>query len=252
MSINKLKRSLYKRIFGLELHSFKQYKKYFDNKIGLEIGGPSKIFSNTDIIPVYEIAATIDGCNFSTNTVWEGTLKEGNNYEFQQNKPKGKQFICEGNDLNKIENNQYDFVLSSHSLEHFANPLKAIAEWKRVLKNDGLMIIVLPHPKFTFDNKRAITKFSHLLEDYKKDIQENDLTHLEEVVEMHDYSMTPDIVDKDFMKARSLKNYENRCLHHHVFDVALMKEIFQHFEIELLSSDFEKPFHLIVYGRVNH
>jgi SAM-dependent methyltransferase len=252
MFIHQLKRSLYKRIFGNELQSFKQYKKYFVNKIGLEIGGPSKIFSSAEIIPVYEIAAKIDGCNFSTNTVWEGQLQEGNNYEFQQNKPKGKQLICEGNDLSKIDNKKYDFLLSSHSLEHFANPLKAISEWKRVLKDNGLLIIVLPHPKFTFDNKRTVTKFSHLLDDYNNDIQENDLTHLEEVVEMHDYSMTPDIADKAFMKARSLKNFENRCLHHHVFDIALLKEIFQHFEIELMSSDFEKPFHLIVYGRVKH
>ena len=67
---------------------------------------------------------------------------------------------------------------------------------------------------------------------------------------MHDYSMTPDIIDKAFMKARSLNNFENRCLHHHVFNVELLKEIFQHFEIEFMSSDFEKPFHTIVYGKV--
>jgi SAM-dependent methyltransferase len=249
MFIHNLKRSIYKRFFGIELSSFKQYKNFFINKIGLEIGGPSNIFSTNNAMPVYDIATTIDGCNFSTNTVWEGILEEGQNYKYQQNKKNGNQFICEGNELTNVANEQYDFLLSSHSLEHFANPLKAIFEWKRVIKKGGILLIVLPHPKFTFDNKRAITQFSHLLEDYKNKIEETDLTHLEEVVEFHNYAMTPDIESKDFLRQRSLQNFENRCLHHHTFSVELMKEIFNYFDIEFLKSDFEKPFHLIVFGR---
>jgi SAM-dependent methyltransferase len=250
MILKKIHRKITKSLFGNTIHSFKKYQPYCSNKIGLEIGGPSKIFEVNCPLPFYEFAALVDGCNFSTKTVWEGTLEQGNNYLYQQNKPKGKQFICEGNNLKEVPNNAYDFLLSSHSLEHFANPLKAIEEWKRVLKKDGLLVIIVPHPTYTFDNKRQITAFEHLLNDYKNNTGEDDLTHVEEVVEMHDYTMTPDIVNKETFRLRSLDNFNNRCLHHHVFSVNLLKQIFEYFEIEFLEYDFEKPFHLIVYGKV--
>lgn len=250
MFFHNIQRSLYKRLFGNELLSFKKIKANFIDKSGLEIGGPSFIFTANEILPVYEVANTIDGCNYSNSTVWEGRLQTGKNYKYQPNKDYGFQFICEGNDLTALQNGSYDFILSSHSLEHFANPIKALQEWKRVLKPNGFLVIVLPHPKFTFDNKRDITTFSHLLNDYENNFGEDDLTHLDEVVEMHDYSLTPDIESKTFMRERSLKNYENRCLHHHVFDINLMKQLFNFCNITFIGSDFSKPFHLIIYGRV--
>ena len=48
----------------------------------------------------------------------------------------------------------YDFVFSSHSLEHIANPLKAISEWLRITKKDGYIIIIVPE-------KRAYNKTSN-------------------------------------------------------------------------------------------
>lgn len=44
------------------------------------------------------------------------------------------------------EDNQFDVVYSSHSLEHCHDPVKAVAEIKRVLKPDGDVFIVLPFP----------------------------------------------------------------------------------------------------------
>ncbi|MFY8089900.1 MAG: methyltransferase domain-containing protein [Chitinophagaceae bacterium] len=252
MYLHNLKRSLQKRVFGNELLSFKKHKAYLNNKNGLEIGGTSKIFTDNEAMPVYKIASNIDGCNFSLNTVWEGKIVKGKTYNFHQSKSNGIQFICEGNDLGEIKDESYDFVLSSHSLEHFANPLKAIYEWKRVTKNEGLIIIVLPHPKFTFDNKRKITTFKHLLLDYTNETKEDDLTHVEEVVEMHDYAMTPDINTKEDMRKRSLDNYNNRCLHHHVYNEDLIKEISSFFNLKLLATDFVKPFNSIFYLKVIH
>lgn len=40
----------------------------FKDKYGLEIGGPSNLFSK-DILPIYPLAANVDGCNYSSNTV---------------------------------------------------------------------------------------------------------------------------------------------------------------------------------------
>jgi SAM-dependent methyltransferase len=40
----------------------------------------------------------------------------------------------------------FDMVFSSHSLEHSISPLFAIAEWKRVVRPGGYVMIVLPMP----------------------------------------------------------------------------------------------------------
>ena len=247
--IQKILRKINEKINGKELKGFKQFHHLFEHKNGLEIGGPSGIFKSGDYLPLYELASKVDGCNFSTNTVWEGIIKEGNSYRYQDGKPNGHQFICEGNNLEAIQSGSYDFVLSSHSLEHFANPLKAVQEWLRILKPGGIMLLVLPDKRFTFDNKRPVTKFEHIKQDFENDMQETDLTHLEEILNLHDYSLSPEIKDREFYRQRSLKNFENRCLHHHVFDEALLREMFNYFKMEFLYTDFAPPYHLIMMGR---
>jgi len=137
LNIQKIIRKIIKLVYGKELPKFKPFHYLFEAKFGLEIGGPSQIFKGNDALPIYKLAKKVDGCNFSTNTVWEGALKEGSNYTYQDNKEAGYQFICEGNNLEPIQNEFYDFLLSSHSLEHFANPLKALQEWLRILKKVG-------------------------------------------------------------------------------------------------------------------
>src|SRR3954463_10219546 len=86
---------------------FKQYYHFFEGKKGFEVGGPSPLFSG-DIFPIYQLSETIDGCNFSDTTVWEGEIKSGT-YQYYKNK-KGAQYISEGSDLHKIQDEQYDFL----------------------------------------------------------------------------------------------------------------------------------------------
>lgn len=46
----------------------------------------------------------------------------------------------------KEENERLDFVFSSHLLEHLDYPYKAIDEWYRVLRKEGIIFMYLPHP----------------------------------------------------------------------------------------------------------
>jgi hypothetical protein len=57
-----------------------------------------------------------------------------------------------------------DFVLSSHVLEHFWDPIAALREWLRVLKPGGLIFAVIPHKERTMDRERARTPFDELLD----------------------------------------------------------------------------------------
>ena len=65
-------------------------------------------------------------------------------------------------------------------LEHSPNPLKDLREWKRVLKKNGVIVILLPHGERTFDKGREITSYEHLLNDYLENAQHGDTFHKNE------------------------------------------------------------------------
>lgn len=204
---------------------------------GIEIGGPSFTFTNKGLLPIYDVIAGLDGCNFSNETVWEGKLTEGNTYFFAKNKPVGRQFISEGNDLKQVADNSYDFVLSCHNLEHFADPIKALYEWKRIVKKDGYLLLVLPNKEKTFDHNRPVTKLEHIFDDYRNRTPESDETHFEETIRLHDFSMDEGVMSREELRVRTYNNFEHRCVHHHVFDKALIVEMLKAVNYEIIASD---------------
>lgn len=47
--------------------------------------------------------------------------------------------------LNNIQDETYDFVYSSHTLEHLDDPALALKNWFRVLKKNRYLILYIPH-----------------------------------------------------------------------------------------------------------
>ncbi len=235
------------KFLGKKIAGFDELKNYFTGKTGLEIGGPSRIFQDNNYIPVYAQAKRVDGCNFSNQTVWENTIQQGLTYNFN-GAEMGYQYIADATDLSEIPDNSYDFILSSHSLEHIANPFKALKEWLRVLKKGGLILIIVPDRNYTFDNKRPVTGFEHMVCDFDDNTGENDLTHLEEILSLHDLSLDPGATDFEHFRKRSNDNFNNRCLHHHVFDIDLLKQLLEHLAVKPVLTDVAPPFNLIIAG----
>ena len=218
-------------------------------RTGVEIGGPSRIFQPAGLLPLYPVAARIDNCNFSSATTWEGQLAEGLNFRFDRHCSPGYQFIREASDLQGIADGHYDFLLSSHCIEHLANPLGALREWQRVVRCGGVLILVAPHREGTFDHRRPVTTPEHLLEDDRLQRPESDLTHLEEVLALHDLERDPGSTDADGFRTRSIANPENRCLHHHVFDTAAVIQMLDHAGLELLAVEAVAPAEIITVAR---
>jgi hypothetical protein len=54
------------------------------------------------------------------------------------------------------------------------------------LKNNGILLFVLPQKEGTFDHKRSVTTIKHLIEDFENDIDEDYLSHLPEILKLHD------------------------------------------------------------------
>ena len=215
------------------------------NQIGLEIGGPTRFFGAKGGFPVYLFAERVDNVNFGTDTFF-GNYRAGNTYRYHEGKT-GNQFISEAIDLNQIADNSYDFILSSHSLEHTANPIKALTEWARILKPSGKLVLVLPDKRNTFDQYRKYTSFSHLLEDYHNNTLEHDTTHVEEILSTFDEKKAG-VALGDFEKLIS-DNYTNRAAHHHVFSQEVVKSMTEFVGFTVECQYEAEPFHLITIAK---
>ncbi len=236
--------NLYRQYFPKRMKNYKFFISTLSNKNGIEIGGPSSAFDSKGYLPIYSHLKTLDGCNFSSTTIWEGNISEGKNFTYGNRK--GMQIISDGIKLDTIKNNQYDFLVSCHSLEHFANPLKALEEWKRIINDNGYILLVVPHKDNTFDHRRPITTLEHLIKDYKSETKENDTTHFEEVIKLHDISMDEGIKDCESLKKRTFDNFNNRSVHHHVFNTPLLVKIANHLNFKICDIQHFNPFNIII------
>ena len=250
--ISGLMSAVYRRLRHLSpvhAESFHSVERLLRGRNGIEIGGPSRVFTAKGIFPVYPIAGRLDNCNFGGTTVWEGDLEEGQTFRFDRNKPEGRQYVVEATTMECIPSANYDFVLSSHMLEHTANPILALSEWIRLLKDQGTLVLLLPHKDGTFDHRRPVTAMQHLIADFDAGMAEDDLTHMPEILALHDLKRDPEAGNATAFKARSERNFENRCFHHHVFDTALAVRLIDHMGLQIRAVEAIEPMHILVVAQ---
>ncbi len=218
-------------------YNFRMIASSVSGKKGLEIGGPSHEFTPSGLIPIYPLLGSLETTNYSTGTIWSQEHVD---------------YVLDATSLASVEDGKYDFLLACHVLEHVANPLKALKEWNRILKPGGAIVILLPNKLHTFDHRRPYTSFAHLKSDFDQDTPESDLTHLEEILSLHDLEMDPPAGTLEQFKERSLRNFENRALHHHVFDPMLIPELLSFGGFKLLRESVTFPPNIICLGRKVH
>lgn len=203
-------------------------KQITTGKMGVEIGGPSDA-----AIGVYECANCVDNVIFSKQTLWSSHTDDYNYYKGKQ----GRVIVNDAVNIELVMNEHYDFCFSSHSLEHIANPLKAVGEWLRIIKPGGHVIIVVPEKSHCFDHRREYSKFSTLQKQYENNVGEDDLSTLPEILRNHDLSKDPAAGSFESFTRRSLDNLKNRCLHHYVYDDDLLNKICAFFSCEFVYAE---------------
>lgn len=67
-----------------------------------------------------------------------------------------------GEDAMELPHGQWEFVFSSHCLEHLPNPVAAIEHWKTRLIDGGVMFLYLPHPDQKYWRPQHCRKHLHL------------------------------------------------------------------------------------------
>lgn len=72
--------------------------------------------------------------------------------------------IVSSGDKLPLEDNSVDFVVSSHVIEHFYDPIKTVQEWLRVVRPGGYVYMIIPHKERTFDRDRPRTTLAELID----------------------------------------------------------------------------------------
>ena len=216
---------------------------FITDKCGLEIGGPSPIFREGKLIPIYSRCGQVDQCNYSSETIWSDTRSRG---RFVLG---GNQYVAEACDLSVIPDETYNFVAASHVLEHLTNPLRALQEWKRVLAPGGALLVVVPDKRTTFDRKRPFTTFEHLQRDFQADTPEDDPTHLKEILEFHDLDLDPLAGSPLEFRERCIRNASVRAMHHHVFSPEVLILMLNFLQMRVLNISIERPYHIVAFAQ---
>lgn len=149
-NINGFLKTVLQKILKIENDKSELAEKYLKGLRGLEIGASShRSFGlntlNVDIID-----------NVNEDTVFKRAQVKMKGYAAKVD------IVASGDDL-PFKDNVWDFVISSHVLEHFFDPIKAIEEWHRVIKPGGYICMIVPDKRKTFDRKRPRTELSELI-----------------------------------------------------------------------------------------
>lgn len=140
-------------------------------------------------------------------------------------------YLTDATNLYFSKDNEFDFICSSHVLEHLSNPIKALKEWIRVIKEDGIIYCGIPDKRFTFDCKRERTPLKHLIKDYKNNIDGHDNTHVKDFVDNLDYNRCA--YNKNNLVKISKKN-PLIYTHYHVWTKEDIIELFEYVGLEII------------------
>jgi SAM-dependent methyltransferase len=132
-------------------------------------------------------------------------------------------YLSEAHNLNIFSNKSFDFVIANHLIEHVVDPIGAIIEWLRVLKNDGILFLTVPNFRGNeYDFCRKPVKISHLIDDYHNSHLDLKIEHWKEFIEIVE-GINPS-EPSFFQRLQLFKEIDFR-IHMHVFDKRLIVDL---------------------------
>lgn len=117
------------------------------------------------------------------------------------------------------------------------------------IEERGVVRLGFTHKTATFDHRREVTDFEHLVEDYRCGVTEDDATHFAEILEKHDLDLDPAQESKASFEKWIRENSINRGAHHHVFDPALAIKLVDYAGFEIALAEVLMPFHIFIVAQ---
>lgn len=107
-----------------------------------------------------------------------------------------------------------DFVIANHVLEHIEDPVEALENWLRVLRDGGILFLALPDARRTYDAPRERTSVEHVLRDHRDGPHNSRRAHYEE------WARILDAVPPERIAARAEEFAAQDARHHfHVWEL---------------------------------
>ena len=188
---------------SLQAHELRDWRSYFADKLsgkGLEIGPLHRPMARHQGMDI----DYIDRCTVAELREHYPELNELPLIE--------PNILGDAETLDNISDNSYDFLISAHVIEHMKNPLFALEQWVRVIRPKGLLYLIVPDKRVTFDKKRVRTTLSHVILDYRRPSEHRDYEHyLDYAVHVHNQNGEDAVAEADRLIATDYS------IHFHVF-----------------------------------
>ena len=139
-----------------------------------------------------------------------------------------------------VEDESFDFVFSSHVLEHMQNTIAALNEWTRVLKNSGILFLMLPHGDRTLDLNRSKTTLEHHIHDFNTLTDALDHSHNDEIRIGWSKNTDADEASKNYERQWGADMWDfdfrlkNGVIHFHVWSQDEMTKLIQYLGLKIL------------------
>lgn len=201
-------------LFRIKMRGCKKLIPLFSGKKGIRIGG--------------ELSGEFQEClSHSTKIIDVNIVPE------RLGQPTKADYLTDATNLYFAKDGEFDFVCSSHVLEHIANPIKALCEWKRVIREGGIIYCGVPDKRFTFDHRRQRTTLSHLIDDYQKDVDQSDTTHIQDLADNWDERL--DLCwDNRQQLLEHIHQNPLSGIHHHVWTKDDVVELLKYVHLEIV------------------
>jgi len=83
-------------------------------------------------------------------------------------------------DYSSLSNNNYDFFIANHVIEHLINPLSFLDNLNSIMKPNSYLYLAIPDKEYTFDCSRKLASWEHLYAEYQQKTTRLSKEHLED------------------------------------------------------------------------
>lgn len=151
--------------------------------------------------------------------------------------------IDDGMCLQTIDADSYDFVIASHVIEHFQNPILSIENALRIIKPGGIFYVAIPDKRYTFDRDRPLTSIDCLVAEYREQPTRSKQEYFEEYVRLVDK-----VPEEQFAARLQYLLDMDYSIHYHVWTVDTFTEFLSYcrnplelgFEIEKVQPNTDE------------
>lgn len=141
-------------------------------------------------------------------------------------------YVGDAQTLEGLPEGSFQFFIANHVLEHLEDPIAFLKRMVTKLTTGGRAMIAVPDMRFCADCARALTPFSHLLEDHERGPQHSRFGHFLESAHVDGFEGQAAL---DHARAIEVGT---TLVHYHVWDaesfVAFIRTAIDHFSLPLM------------------